>query len=91
MTNVENYKNPLNIIYEAIGENYFKEGKNFTDEFLQMCRNNTNEPQRIPHNLKNKVKINDTKNRFYNKLCLYDARLWNNKDKIFKRKTRVLF
>ena len=52
-------------IYEAIEENYVKEGKIFTIEFLQICQDNLNELQNIPEYLKKHIKINSLENGLF--------------------------
>ena len=51
MQTIENEKNPRKTIYIVIDENYFKEGKKFTDEFLQMCMINKKESHNTPNKL----------------------------------------
>ena len=44
-------------IYEVIEEAYFKESENFPDDFMQRCRDNTNEARFIPLEVKNNIKL----------------------------------
>ena len=44
-------------IYEVIEEAYFKESENFPDDFMQQCRDNTNEARFIPLEVKNNIKL----------------------------------
>ena len=39
-------------IYEVIEEAYFKEYEIFSDAFMQQCKDNANEPQFIPLDIK---------------------------------------
>ena len=51
-------KNDNNIwmtIYEAIYEGYFFKVKLFPREFINICKNNPNEPQNIPTDINNNI------------------------------------
>ena len=51
--NVSSKKQPSwRPIYEVIDNSYFVETKFFSTEFLDQCRNNPNEPQNIPNEIK---------------------------------------
>ena len=43
-------------IYEVIHDDYFKVVKLFPSEFLNQCKNNPNEPQNIPNEVKSSLK-----------------------------------
>ena len=43
----KNENSTCKTVYKANDENYFKESKKLTDEFLKMCKINPNEPQNI--------------------------------------------
>ena len=51
----KNNKKLWETIYEAIAENYFKERKELTDEFIQMWKTNNNKQQNIKTELNQKV------------------------------------
>ena len=53
-----NNKNLCNTTHEASDENYLKESKNFTDEFLQIFNTKTNEPQNITNESNKKTREN---------------------------------
>ena len=55
-------KNKVNIIkwrpiYEVIDEAYFIDSKFFSDDFMQQCKDNANDAQFIPFEMKNNMKL----------------------------------
>ena len=43
-------------IYEVIEEAYSKESENFSDDFMQKCKDNANQAQFTPLEIKNNIK-----------------------------------
>ena len=43
-------------IYEVINKAYFIGSKNFSDDFIKECKNNSNESRDIPREVKNNIK-----------------------------------
>ena len=65
-------------IYEVIYEAYFIESKNFSDAFMQQCKDNSNEAQFIPLEMKNTLKLNvNGKKDYMHKLSSYVERILN--------------
>ena len=61
--NIDTYENIAKVyiiqwipIYEVIDEAYIKESNIFPDDFIRECKNNSNEAQVIPSDLKNNIK-----------------------------------
>ena len=43
-------------IYELIDEDFFIDSRSFSDAFMQKCKDNANDSQRIPLEMKNNIK-----------------------------------
>ena len=52
-------------IYEVIDEAYFIESEIYLDAFMQQCKDNANEAQFIPQNMKNNMNLMAIEQGFY--------------------------
>ena len=61
--NIDKYYNTIwSTIYKSIGVPYFGEVKLFLKEFIDKCKNHPNDPQKIPTEINNNIKIFPYKN-----------------------------
>ena len=51
----KNDNNTRRNIYKAIGEGYFVKVKLFPRAFINICKNHSNEPQKIPTDIKKNI------------------------------------
>ena len=70
-----NNKNLCNTTHEASDENYLKESKNFTDEFLHICNTNHNEPQNITNYLKNNIRTTSLERGLFSQVLLVQRKV----------------
>ena len=47
----------LRPIYEVIDESYIKDSKNFPDDFIKECMDNSDKAHNIPRDVKNNIKL----------------------------------
>ena len=75
VTTDTNNKKSWKTIYKLFHENYFKESKNFTDEFLHICNTNNNEPQNIPNYLKNNIRTTSLERGLFSQVLLVQRKV----------------
>ena len=91
--NIDNYETRKKInttkwrpVYEVIYGFYIKYSKIFSDDIIKECKNNSNEAQFIPHEVKNNIKRMEMKQRLYAQvimICRKDLKFFaTNKNKI---------
>ena len=57
-------------IYEVIDESYIEESKNFPDDFIRDCKNNSNKAQFISADVKNNIKRMVTERSLYSQVII---------------------
>ena len=55
-------------VYEIIDEAYIKDFKTFPDDFIRECKNNSNEAQFIPREVKNNIKRMEMEQSLYSQV-----------------------